>query len=57
MFADDEDVTVDVATIRHRHQVTPYAGARLTGRVHATYLRGRRVYDGRDVDGVGGQLI
>ena len=57
VFADDEDVTVDVTTIRHRHQVTPYAGARLTGRVHATYLRGRRVYDGRDVDGVEGQLL
>ena len=29
----------------------------VTGRVHATYLRGRRIYDGRDVDGVDGQLL
>jgi len=57
VFADDEQVTIDAATLRHRHPVTPYAGATLTGRVHATYLRGRRVYDGRDVDGVDGQLL
>ncbi|HVV85261.1 MAG TPA: allantoinase AllB [Kofleriaceae bacterium] len=57
VFADDETWTVDAAALRHRHAVTPYAGVTLTGRVHATYLRGRRVYDGQDVDGVGGQLL
>ena len=57
VFADDEAWTVDAAALRHRHPVTPYDGVTLTGRVHATYLRGRRVYDGRDVDGAAGQLI
>jgi allantoinase len=57
VFADDEAWTVDAHALRHRHPVTPYAGATLTGRVHATYLRGRRIYDGRDVDTSTGQLI
>ncbi|HEX6372573.1 MAG TPA: allantoinase AllB [Longimicrobium sp.] len=38
--------TVDPARLHHRHPVTPYAGAALPGVVQATYLRGRRIYDG-----------
>ena len=57
VFADDEQVTIDAAALRHRHPVTPYAGATLTGRVHATYLRGHKIYDGRDVAGVAGLLL
>jgi allantoinase len=38
--------TVDPARLHHRHPVTPYAGATLPGVVAATYLRGRRIYDG-----------
>lgn len=44
-FAPDEEFTVDAAGLRHRHPVTPYAGARLRGVVHRTWLRGR-VVDG-----------
>jgi allantoinase len=29
-----------------KHRVTPYAGRELVGRVHQTWLRGRRVFDG-----------
>lgn len=57
VLADDEAFCVEPAAIRHRHQVTPYAGARLVGKVHATYLRGRKIYDGADVDGVAGALL
>ena len=57
VLADDEAYCVEPSAIRHRHQVTPYAGARLVGRVHATYLRGARIYDGAEVDGVAGQLL
>ncbi len=57
VFADQETVTVTPALVRHRHAVTPYTGAVLTGRVHATYLRGHRVFDGQDVDGGRGRLI
>ena len=52
-FAPEERFTVDPAALAHRHPVTPYAGAELTGVVHRTWLRGR------PVDGVepGGTLL
>ncbi|MBE7447554.1 MAG: allantoinase AllB [Kofleriaceae bacterium] len=54
VLGDDEAVTVTPALVRHRHAVTPYAGAELVGRVHATYLRGQLVFDGADpADGLG----
>jgi len=42
-FAPDEQFTVDPAALYHRHRVTPYAGRRLAGVVHRTWLRGRPV--------------
>ncbi|BCJ34323.1 allantoinase [Actinocatenispora thailandica] len=42
-FAPDETFTVDPAALHHRHPVTPYAGWRLTGVVHRTWLRGQVV--------------
>jgi len=39
-----DSFVVDPAGLEHRHPVTPYAGRRLRGVVHATYLRGRLVY-------------
>jgi len=33
-------LTGDPARLRHRHPVTPYAGQRLSGVVHRTWLRG-----------------
>jgi allantoinase len=42
-FAPDETFLVDPARLRHRHPVTPYAGRRLSGVVHDTWLRGSRV--------------
>jgi allantoinase len=39
-FAPDEQFTVDPAALAHRHPVSPYAGRRLTGVVHRTWLRG-----------------
>jgi len=47
-FDPDAAWTVEGARLHHRHPVTPWAGARLTGRVTATWLRGRRIQvDGR----------
>jgi allantoinase len=58
VFAEDETFTVTPELVRHRHTVTPYLGAQLTGRVHATYLRGERIFrDGGDVDAAAGRLI
>jgi allantoinase len=40
--------TVDPAELHQRHKLTPYAGRKLSGRVHRTYVRGEMVYgDGR----------
>jgi allantoinase len=39
-FAPEETFTVDPARLHHRHPVTPYAGRRLHGVVHTTWLRG-----------------
>jgi allantoinase len=39
------EFTVDPADLQQRHKLTPYAGRRLRGVVHTTYLRGERVWD------------
>ncbi len=39
-FDPDGTFTVDPGALHHRHAVTPYAGARLTGVVRRTWLRG-----------------
>ena len=39
-FAPEETFTVDPVRLHHRHAVTPYAGRRLYGVVHTTWLRG-----------------
>jgi allantoinase len=38
---------VDAEKLFHRHKVTPYAGRELRGAVHTTWLRGKKIYDGR----------
>jgi allantoinase len=42
-FDPDAEFTVDPHRLHHRNPVTPYAGRRLTGVVHTTWLRGRPV--------------
>jgi allantoinase len=39
----DAEFEVDVERLHHRHKLTPYAGRRLRGVVHETWLRGLRV--------------
>jgi allantoinase len=43
VFAPDETFTVDASQLRHRHRLTPYDGATLSGRVRQVFLRGRPV--------------
>jgi allantoinase len=43
VLAPDEEFTVDVAKLYHRNAVSAYHGARLTGVVRRTWLRGREV--------------
>ena len=44
LFRPDDEFTVDAASLRHRHAVTPYQGRRLAGVVEATYLRGVEIF-------------
>jgi allantoinase len=46
LFAPDERYVVDPTTLKHRNQVTAYAGQMLRGVVRETWLRGRRVDSG-----------
>jgi allantoinase len=46
LFDPDAVFRVEAAGLQHRHPVTPYAGRMLRGVVLATWLRGRKVYDG-----------
>lgn len=53
VFAAEEPFVVEAGELHHRHPITPYQGAELTGRVRATYLRGQRV----DLDAPTGRLL
>ncbi|HEY7119757.1 MAG TPA: allantoinase AllB [Tepidisphaeraceae bacterium] len=45
-------------SLLHRHKLTPYEGVELAGRVRATYLRGRKIYeDGRMIGSASGQPL
>jgi allantoinase len=52
-LAVDETFVVAADLIRHKHPITPYLGARLTGKVRACWLRGTRL----DESLVAGQLL
>ena len=41
----DEQFKVSATSLHHRHKITPYDGEMLTGAVHQTFLRGRKIYD------------
>lgn len=45
VWDDHAEAPIAARTLRHRHPLTPYEGIRARGRVLATYLRGRRIYD------------
>lgn len=54
----EAEFVVDARRLFHRHPVTPYDGATLSGVVHATYLRGSPIFDEGDVVGApSGQLL
>jgi allantoinase len=43
VFAPEETFVVDAAALRHRNQITPYAGRTLAGVVRSTWLRGQEL--------------
>ena len=44
VWSPEQEFTVRAADLLQRHPLTPYAGRSLAGVVHATYLRGERVF-------------
>jgi allantoinase len=46
VFDDNATQTITPELVKHRHKVTPYAGEKLRGVVHATYLRGQPIAQG-----------
>ena len=58
IWTPEQEFTVRAEDLLHRHKLTPYLGARLAGVVHATWLRGVRVFaQDSGVEGVRGQLL
>jgi allantoinase len=56
----DPDASFEVtkAELRFRHPISPYLGRTLRGVVRESWIRGRRIYDGRDViDPIGRPLL
>jgi allantoinase len=54
----DAGFVVDPITLHHRHPLTPYAGRRLRGKVEATWLRGRCIFEsGRVIEEPRGQWL
>ena len=54
----DEEFLVEPNRLEQRHKVTPYAGMRLCGRVHDTWLRGPPVWKrGQPVGAPAGRLL
>jgi allantoinase len=54
----EEQMTIQQASIFHKHKVTPYDGRTLYGVVKRTYLRGERVFeDGKILTSAQGQEI
>jgi allantoinase len=46
VFEPEAKWRVDAEKLFHRHKMTPYAGCELRGAVRATWLRGKKIYDG-----------
>jgi len=54
----DAEFTVDASKLQQRHKLTPYAGTRLRGVVHETFVRGERIWtQGRLAQAGSGQLL
>ena len=54
----DGEWVVDPERLQQRHKLTPYAGRRLRGVVHSTFVRGERVWgEGRLARAGSGQLL
>ena len=48
VWSPEAEFKVDKSVLRHRHKISPYIGETLNGVVQKTFLRGRKIYDGRE---------
>lgn len=46
----EREFEVDPSRLQHRHKITPYSHETLYGVVQKTFLRGRKIYDGGEVE-------
>jgi allantoinase len=54
----EQEFEVDPRVLQHRHKISPYSGEMLSGVVQKTYLRGRKIYDEREIKGAAaGQFV
>ena len=53
----DSAIMVNAAELQHKQKITPYDGMILRGQVHATYLRGERIYQNGEFGEPRGRLI
>jgi allantoinase len=55
----EQTFDVEASVLLHRHKISPYTGETLSGVVQKTFLRGRKIYDGREIYGppTGGILV
>lgn len=47
----EQKFQVDPLLLLHRHKISPYTGETLSGVVQKTFLRGRKIYDEREING------
>jgi allantoinase len=57
VFDPDASFIPQESDVLHRHRLTPYAGHQLQGKVHRTYLRGRKIYDAGQFAKPSGQVL
>lgn len=57
IFDTEAEQVLTPELIAHRHQVTPYLGMRLKGVVRATWLRGKNIWDGKNLTAQTGQIL
>ena len=53
----DQEFPVDATKLFHRHKICPYDGEHLSGVVQKTFLRGRKIYDGLEIDEPAGGMF
>jgi allantoinase len=57
VFEADTAIMVNAAELQHKHKITPYDGMILRGQVHATFLRGERIYERGEFSEPRGRLL